>query len=437
LHVPAPLQKPSAVSNALAHEVVPHDVAADAFRQAPEPSHVPMKPQGGAGAQRPCGSAASAGTSLQVPCRPMMLHAWQVPHEGVAQHTPSTQAFPVRHSSSEPHASPRRCLSPHLFFARSQMAGKAQSVSATQVVLQAEPLHRYGSHDCVLAGLQLPAPSHARPSVWTMAFAGQEGGAQGVPASKSAHVPLPSQNPVVPQVAAPAFMHLFVGSAPPAGTGAHVPGVAGSAHDRHVPVQAVRQQTLCAQNPLPHSVPSAHVAPGALSPQEPLVHTAGASQSASAAQLALHAWAPQRKGKHELAAGVTQAPEPSQVEPGVKVVVPAGQLGSPHGVPCANLWHAPAAHMPFVPQLAAALATQLPEGSGAPVATSAQVPIAPASAHDLHAAVHAAPQHTPCAQKPDLHWAAPSQKAPVGFLPHELAWQTLGCRHCASFVHAP
>ena len=141
----------------------------------------------------------------------------------------------------------------------------------------------------MLAGLHVPAPSHARPSVCSVAFAGHEGGAHGVPAAKSSQAPLPSQNPVVAQVAAPAFAHALVGSAPPLGTGAQVPAVVVRAHERHVPVQAVRQQTPCAQKPLPHSTPSAHVAPGPLRPQDPALHTAGASQSASAAQLALQA----------------------------------------------------------------------------------------------------------------------------------------------------
>ncbi len=287
------------------------------------------------------------------------------------------------------------------------------------------------------AGLQVPAPSHARPSVCEVAFAGQDGGAQGVPAAKSSQVPLPSQKPVVSQLAAPAFMQVCVGSAPPLGTGVQVPAVVGKAHDRQVPVQAVRQQTDCAQKPLPHSVPSAQVAPGDLRPHEPPVHTAGGSQSASAPQLALHAEAPQRNGKHELAAGVTQAPAPSHVEPGVKVVPVDGQLASPHGVPCANFWQAPAAHMPFVPQLAATWATQVFDGSGAPVGTSPQAPIAPGSAHDLHAAAHATAQQTPCAQKPEPHSEAFEQNAPMAFLPHELAAQTFGETHWLSFVHEP
>jgi hypothetical protein len=122
------------------HVAVPQAVAAGAFWQAPFPSHVPTKPQGGLGVQRSWGSAASAGTSLQVPSSPAMLQAWHVPQLGVAQHTPSTHELPVRHSPSPPQASPRRFLSPHLFVVRSQMLGGAQSASETHVALQLVPL---------------------------------------------------------------------------------------------------------------------------------------------------------------------------------------------------------------------------------------------------------------------------------------------------------
>jgi hypothetical protein len=290
----------------------------------------------------------------------------------------------------------------------------------------------------VLAGLHVPAPSQARPSVCVVAFVGQAGGAQGVPAAKSSQAPLPSQKPVVSQLAAPAFEQVFVGSGPPLGTGVQVPAVAERAQERHVPVHAVLQQTPCAQKPLAHSAPSAQVAPGDLRPHEPLpLQTAGASQSASAAQLALQAEAPQRNGKHELAVGVTQAPAPSQVEPGVKVVLFAGQVASPQGVPCANFWQAPAAHIPFVPHVAAALATQVFEGSGAPGVTSPQAPMAPGSAQDLQGAVQAPEQHTPWAQKPDRHSDASEQNAPTAFFPHELAVQTFGETHWFSLVHEP
>jgi hypothetical protein len=62
------------------------------------------------------------------------------------------------------------------------MLGAAQSASEVQVVLQAMPLHAYGEQDCVLAGLQVPAPSQVRPRVWVVIPEGQEGGAHDVPA---------------------------------------------------------------------------------------------------------------------------------------------------------------------------------------------------------------------------------------------------------------
>ena len=96
----------------------------------------------------------------------------------------------------------------------------------------------------------------------------------------------------MPQLAAPAFMQVPVGSAPSAGTGAQVPAVAASAQDRQVPVQAVRQQTPCAQMPVAHSVPSLQAPPGDLRPHEPLLHTEGDTQSASDAHVALQTEAP-------------------------------------------------------------------------------------------------------------------------------------------------
>jgi hypothetical protein len=97
---------------------------------------------------------------------------------------------------------------------------------------------------------------------------------------------------VVPQLAAPASVHVPAGSAPPAGTGAHVPSVPESAHDVHAPAQAVRQHTPCAQKPSVHSSPPPQAAPGGLRPHEPLTQVLGAAQSASAVQAALHAAVP-------------------------------------------------------------------------------------------------------------------------------------------------
>jgi hypothetical protein len=182
LHVPAPLQKPMGVSIVPMQAGIPHEVVAGAFWQAPAPSHVPTKPQGGLAAQRSWGSDASAGTSLHEPSWPEMLQAWQVPHIVLSQQTPSTHALPVRQSPSTMQGWPRRFWSPQEFFTRSQIAGDAQSKSPRQVAPQAAPLHTKGAHDCVLAGRHAPAPSQVRPSVCDAAPVGHDGGAHDVPA---------------------------------------------------------------------------------------------------------------------------------------------------------------------------------------------------------------------------------------------------------------
>lgn len=210
-----------------------------------------------------------------------------------------------------------------------------------------------------------------------------------------------------------------MGSAPFTGTGAHVPAVVAPAHDMHVPAQAVRQQTPCAQTPVVHSVPSLHVPPGDLRPHDPALHTDGATQSASAVQVALHEEAPHLYGAHDVDGGVTHAPAPSQLEAGVCVVPFAGQLAPPHGVPCAYFWQAPASHMPFVPHIEGDWATHVPVGSGEPVATALHWPMVPPSAHERQVPAQAVAQHTPCAQKPEPHSSAFEQKAPVGFFPHD------------------
>jgi len=53
----------------------------------------------------------------------------------------------------------------------------------------------------------------------------------------------------------------------------------------------------------------------------------------SSTQIDLHAPVPHLNGTQELAGGVTHAPAPSQVDAGVSVTPPAGQLAAPQGVP--------------------------------------------------------------------------------------------------------
>jgi hypothetical protein len=66
----------------------------------------------------------------------------------------------------------------------------------------------------------------------------------------------------------------------PAATDEQVPGVAASAHDRQVPVQAVPQQTPCSQNVELHSAAAAQVAPIGFLPQLPVMQVFGVVQSA-------------------------------------------------------------------------------------------------------------------------------------------------------------
>ena len=63
-----------------------------------------------------------------------------------------------------------------------------------------------------------------------------------------------------------------------------------------------------------------------------------------------------------------------------------------------------------------------------------QTPSTPTT-QDLHAAVHAWSQQTPCAQNPLPHSVAAEHDAPLVLSPHELLLQILGATHCALVVH--
>ena len=89
--------------------------------------------------------------------------------------------------------------------------------------------------------------------------------------------------------------------------------------------------------------------------------------------------------------------------------------------------------MPQVP----GLSTQVCAGSGLLAGTFVHDPIVPDSAHDLQALAHAVPQQTPCAQLFEMHSAPAEQKAPFGFLPHELFTQTLPDEQLPSTVQLP
>lgn len=85
--------------------------------------------------------------------------------------------------------------------------------------------------------------------------------------------------------------HWLKGSCP-AGTGEQVPKDVASAHDWQVPVQAVLQQTPCAQWPVPQSESAVQVVPPAFFMQLPPMQKLPVEQSASVVQVVLQAVAP-------------------------------------------------------------------------------------------------------------------------------------------------
>lgn len=123
----------------------------------------------------------------------------------------------------------------------------------------------------------------------------------------------------------------------PTGTGLHVPSAPATAHDWHAAVQAALQQNPWAQMPDTHSPLSTQACPFGLRPHRPLaLQTLGVTQSAAvvaAVQLVLHVEPPHLNVPHDIAAGVTQAPAPSQVEAAVDVFVAALQDIPLHTVP--------------------------------------------------------------------------------------------------------
>lgn len=141
-----------------------------------------------------------------------------------------------------------------------------------------------------------------------------------VPLGQSRQWPAPSQSPSVRQPPAPVSVHCVAGvGALPAATGEQVPAEPASAHDRQVPVQAVSQQTPCAQNPDTHEAAVLQAAPGGSLPQLPFAQTLGATQSALVVQVALQAAVPQAKGAHGAVLAGRQVPAPSQVRAWVSV----------------------------------------------------------------------------------------------------------------------
>ena len=99
-------------------------------------------------------------------------------------------------------------------------------------------------------------------------------------------MPLPSQVPSVPQVAAVASVQAASGSVP-AGMFVQVPRVPVSAHDAQVPEQVEAQQTPCWQRPEAQAPAAVQVWPSGASVQVPALQMLGDVQSPSTVQAIL------------------------------------------------------------------------------------------------------------------------------------------------------
>jgi hypothetical protein len=94
------------------------------------------------------------------------------------------------------------------------------------------------------------------------------------------------------------------------------------------------------------------------------------------------------------------------------------QAGGRQTVSAAYLAHPPSpSQAPVCPQVDLSLAVQTLWGSATPIAVGQQVPIRPLWLQLTHGPVQVTLQQNPSAQKPDAHWLAPVQTAPIGRLP--------------------
>jgi hypothetical protein len=223
----------------------------------------------------------------------------------------------------------------------------------------------------------------------------------------------------------------------PAGTDEQTPSDPASAHDAQIPVlQAVEQQTPCAQKFELHIAAAVQAAPLGNLPQLMFTQLLGDTQSVAVlVQVVLQAVAePHWYGSHNVLVTDRQTPAPSQVRCGVSVE--PTQVPAAHCVPLAQKRHAPMPlHMPSSPHDVAAVAAHWLAGEGAvPLATLLHRPRLPAIAHDLHGVSHAWLQQYPCAQKLEAHSPAAVHAAPLGLSVQMLALQMLGATQSVAAV---
>jgi hypothetical protein len=119
------------------------------------------------------------------------------------------------------------------------------------------------------------------------------------------------------------------------------------------------------------------------------------------------------------------------------VCIPAEHEPGMQSEPEGQFRHAPALHLPSVPHVDAAVATQTLLGSVVPLVAAAHVPLTPpvsAAEHAWQAVLHAVLQQNPSAQKPLVHSLAAAHARPFGFVPQEPATQNSPGAHAALVV---
>jgi hypothetical protein len=200
---------------------------------------------------------------------------------------------------------PLESLVPHWLLVLRQVSLSVQSKSEVQVVRHDGllALHSYGLHACVVASGQLPLPSQLADGVSVLPV--QLAGLQPVLVDQGRQAPPPSQVPSFEQspLAALLATQSFFGSAPPAGTGEHVPTLPETLQLRQRPpvvasLHAELQQTPSVQKLLSHWLPAVQAAPGGFRPHELFAQVLGTTQSASVLQMLSQAAEEQIKVPH-------------------------------------------------------------------------------------------------------------------------------------------
>jgi hypothetical protein len=195
-----------------------------------------------------CSGSCPAGTSVQTPALPASAHDWQRPVQAVMQQVPWAQ-MPVLQSLSAAQLAPSGCL-PQVPFM--QLAPVVQSASLVQLVLHWPPgPQTNGAHDWGRVAPQAPLPSQRPANVSVEPL--HPGLEQVTPATYFSQAPAPSQNPSVPQLAAPWSWQSLRGSVPTS-AGMQVPTAPGAAQVWQGPAQSVVQQNPSAQFPVVQSV---------------------------------------------------------------------------------------------------------------------------------------------------------------------------------------